>query len=50
MLDEVVLRELDAATLEHEAAAAGLQAAGRRSVPPTDAHVGSTVVLLAKED
>lgn len=45
-VDEVVLRALDAATLEAEAEAAGLRPAGRRSVPPTDAHVGSTVVLL----
>jgi SAM-dependent methyltransferase len=48
-LDEVVLRALDAATLEAEAQSAGLRPAGRRSVPPTDAHVGSTVVLLERE-
>jgi len=48
-IDEVVLRELDAATLEAEAAKAGLRAAGRRSIPATDAHVGSTVVLLGME-
>jgi SAM-dependent methyltransferase len=49
VVDEVVLRELDAATLEGEAAEAGLRAAGRRSIPATDAHVGSTVVLLGTE-
>lgn len=45
-VDEVVLRRLDAAALEREAAAAGLRPAGRRAIPSTDAHVGSTVVLL----
>jgi len=49
-VEEDVLRELNAETLEREAAEAGLRAAGRRSVPATDAHVGSTVVLLRKED
>lgn len=48
-VDEVVLQELDAATLEAEAAEAGLRAGGRRSIPATDAHVGSTVVMLGKE-
>lgn len=48
-LDEVTLQPLDAATLEREARSVGLQAAGRRSIPATDAHVGSTAVLLAKE-
>ena len=37
---------LDAASLEDEAAAVGLRPAGRRDVPATDAHVGSTVLLL----
>ena len=46
-LDRLVLRLICAAELEHEAAAAGLRPAGRREIPPTDAHVGSTVVLLA---
>ena len=45
-LDEVVLWTFDASTLEDEAAAVGLRPAGRRAVPATDAHVGSTVVLL----
>jgi len=48
-LDEVLLQPLAAATLEREAEAAGLSPAGRRSIPATDAHVGSTAVLLAKE-
>ena len=48
-VDEVILRVLDAATLEAEAESAGLRPAGRRSVPPTDAHVGSTVVMLERE-
>jgi SAM-dependent methyltransferase len=45
-LDEVVLQEIEAATLEAEAREAGLQPAGRREIPATDAHVGSTAVLL----
>lgn len=48
-LDEIRLRELDAATLEEEAAAAGLRPAGRREVAETADHVGSTVVMLARE-
>jgi SAM-dependent methyltransferase len=48
-LHEVTLRTLDAATLEDEAAETGLIPAGRRSVPATDEHVGSTVVLLGRE-
>lgn len=47
-VDEVRLQVLDAATLEREAEAAGLRPAGRRDVPATDAHVGSTVVLLER--
>src|SRR5204863_240290 len=45
-LYEVGLRRLDAETLEAEAGAAGLRPAGRRSIAPTHAHVGSTAVLL----
>jgi len=37
-----------AATLESEAAAAGLVPAGRREISPTELHVGSTVVLLER--
>jgi hypothetical protein len=48
-VDEVVLQALDAATLEAEAAEVGLRSVGRRSIPPTAAHVGSTVVLLGRE-
>lgn len=48
-IDEIVLRTLDAPTLESEAREAGLAPAGRRSIPATDAHVGSTVVLFEKE-
>jgi len=45
-VNEVRLRVLDAATLEREAVAAGLRPAGRLEIPPTDEHVGSTVVVL----
>jgi SAM-dependent methyltransferase len=48
-LNDVALRTLDAATLEREALHAGLRAAERRTIPPTDAHVGSTVLLLEKD-
>lgn len=47
-VDEIRLRALTAAELEHEAEAAGLRPAGRRAIPATDAHVGSTVVLLER--
>lgn len=45
-LDEVPLRLLDAATLEAECVEAGLAPAGRRLIPATELHVGSTVVLM----
>ena len=45
-LHVVRLDELDARTLEREAAEAGLHPAGRHAVPETGDHVGSTVVLL----
>jgi len=48
-LYEIGLRELNAATLESEAGEAGLSPIGRRVIPPTDAHVGSTVVLVERE-
>lgn len=48
-LNEVALQMISAETLEEEAVEMGLQPAGRRQVPATDAHVGSTVVLLEKE-
>lgn len=44
--NEVVLQELTAEMLEQEAAELGLVPIGRREIPPTEAHVGSTVVLL----
>jgi len=47
-MNEVVLRVLRAAELEGEAAEAGLLPAGRREIPATEDHVGSTVVLLEK--
>ncbi|MEX1142360.1 MAG: class I SAM-dependent methyltransferase [Thermoleophilaceae bacterium] len=45
-LATIVLDSCAPATLEHEAAAAGLRPAGRRQVPPTLDYVGSAVVLL----
>jgi SAM-dependent methyltransferase len=42
----VRLRMLSAAQLEEEGRSVGLIPAGRRRIEPTDAHVGSTVVLL----
>jgi SAM-dependent methyltransferase len=47
--DEVELQLLTAEALEREAAAIGLKPVGRRQVPATDSHVGSTVVLLERE-
>lgn len=44
--NEVVLQELTAETLEQEAMEMGLRPIGHRQIPPTDAHMGSTVVLL----
>ena len=45
-LHEITLNSLDAATLEREGIEAGLAPTGRRAIPATDAHVGSTVVLF----
>jgi SAM-dependent methyltransferase len=47
-VDVVRLRKLSADALEREALEAGLRPAGRRPIPATDAHVGSTVVLLKR--
>jgi SAM-dependent methyltransferase len=47
--DEVCLRVLSAEDLEREAATVGLRSTGRLKIDPTDAHVGSTVVLLRRE-
>ena len=44
--DAVRIQMLTAAELEEEGRSAGLSPAGRRRIEPTDAHVGSTVVLL----
>jgi SAM-dependent methyltransferase len=41
----VLLDAVDPGELESEASAAGLEPAGRRLVPPTPDHVGSTVVV-----
>ncbi len=45
-LDEIPLRLLSAETIEAEGREAGFEPAGRLEVAPTDAHVGSVVVLL----
>ncbi len=45
-VDEIRLQELSAETLEREAVEVGLRASGSREIPATEAHVGSTVVLL----
>lgn len=47
-LNEIELAMFSAETLEEEGRAAGLQPSGRREIPPTEAHVGSTVVLFEK--
>lgn len=46
--DEVVLQALSAETLEQEAKEMGLTPLGRRQIPATEAHAGSTVVLLGR--
>ncbi len=48
-VDEIGLRRLSAEVLEREAVEAELVPVGRREIPETDAHVGSTVVLLERE-
>jgi hypothetical protein len=48
-LNEVELCLISAETLEKEARSVGLTPIGRREIPSTDAHVGSTVVMLEKE-
>jgi len=45
-VDEIPLLLLDAETVESEALEAGFELGGRREVPATDLHVGSTVLLL----
>jgi SAM-dependent methyltransferase len=46
--DHIRLDAVDPADLEREGAAAGLVPAGRRTIPDTDEHVGSEVVILAR--
>lgn len=46
--NEVRITTFPAAQLEAEAAAVGLLPIERRQIPPTDIHVGSTVVVLEK--
>lgn len=48
-MNEIELAVLSAETLEEEGRRVGLLPAGRREIPPTEAHVGSTVVLFEKE-
>jgi SAM-dependent methyltransferase len=47
-MNEIELAVLSPETLEEEGRAVGLLPAGRREIPPTEAHVGSTVVLFEK--
>lgn len=47
-LNEIELAVLPAEVLEEEGRAAGLRPSGRREIPATEAHVGSTVVLFEK--
>ena len=47
-VDVIRLAITSADEIEREAERLGLSAAGRREVPATDAHVGSTVVLLER--
>jgi SAM-dependent methyltransferase len=46
--DEIQLLLVTADALEAEAEVAGFAPAGRRSIPATEAHVGSSVVLLER--
>jgi SAM-dependent methyltransferase len=45
-IDEIQLLALPADVFEAEASEVGLRPAGRLQIAPTDAHIGSTVVLL----
>lgn len=47
-INEIELATLSAETLEDEGRAVGLHPTGRRRIPSTEAHVGSTVVLFEK--
>lgn len=46
--NEIRIATFSASSLEGDAEAAGLRPAGRREIPETDLHVGSTAVLLEK--
>jgi SAM-dependent methyltransferase len=46
--NEIRIRTLVATELENEGVALGFTALARREIPPTDLHVGSTVVLLER--
>jgi SAM-dependent methyltransferase len=48
--NEVRITTFPASRLEAEAAAAGLVPVARHAIPPTDVHVGSTVVVLGRAD
>jgi len=48
--DEVRLQALSAVQVEAEGASAGLRPVGRLKVPPTDPHLGSTIVVLERGD
>src|SRR6187200_1524564 len=48
-MNEIELMILSAETLEEEGRSVGLTPSGRREIPATEAHVGSTVVLFEKE-
>jgi SAM-dependent methyltransferase len=48
--NEVRIRTLSAAQLEREGEEVGLTPLGRHAIPPTDLHVGSTVVVLGGAD
>jgi SAM-dependent methyltransferase len=48
-LNEIELCVLTAEMLEREALEVGLRPAGRRRIPATEIHVGSTVVMFEKE-
>jgi len=47
--NEIRIRTLAAEELEREGVAAGLVPLGRRAIPATDLHVGSTVVLFGSD-
>jgi SAM-dependent methyltransferase len=48
--NEIRIRTLSAVELEEEGMDCGLVPLARREIPPTDLHVGSTVVVLGREN